>query len=174
MARFQESSAEIIPLVDQDEPLSFDQFLELSVDEAESAFSQLEERNDDVAPFLTIALERSFGLVVWQALDEQLQNKFLTHVVPPVVAAQDLSMVAVVITTYMTPMTEEQREMHGSDRYEALVVAAISNRAEECAMQARIHRTSGRPQLGEFEVVADKLPPALARPLYSGLFGDLQ
>ncbi len=84
-------------------------------------------------------------------------------------------MVSLVITTYMTPTTDEQREIHGSDRYEALVLAAVSNRAEECVLEARIQRSQRRShQLQQFQVIADKLPPAFARPLYEGLFGELE
>ncbi len=78
----------------------------------------MEEPDADVAPFLTFARESSFGLIERESLDQELQDKLLTHVVPPVIAAQTLTMVSLVITTYMTPTSDEQREIHGSDRYE--------------------------------------------------------
>jgi len=176
MPDFKESGFEIIPVVDYDDgPLSFDEFIDLTVQETVSAFEQIEEPDGDVAPFLAVAAGGSFALNVWRLMDPELHEKFLSHVVSPAIVAQAVDQVALVITTYMTPTTDEAQLSHGSERYEAVVVAAVNKLAQEGVWQARIDRVDGRPpQLGPFDAVADKLPPALARPLYAGLFGELE
>jgi hypothetical protein len=146
----------------------------VGLDEANAAVAVLSKRDDDVAPFVTTAHGGSFRLIGWESLDEELQDKFLTHVLPPAVAAQDVEMVGLVITTYLTPMTT-QRKLREDERYEALLVATLGATGEERTLQARIDRPQdGPPTLREFEVLADSLPPAFAEPLHEGLFGRLE
>lgn len=173
MAALHQSTAQIIPVLDGDESFSFDAFIDLSVDEASGAFGDVEDPDGDAAPFLTAASGGAFSIVVWHSLDDELQDRFVTHVVPPVIAAQHLDQVALVITTYLTPMTAKGAKR--GERYEALMVAALSKHGDECALQAKIERATDRPpQLGKFEIVADTLPPTLAEPLRSGLFDALE
>lgn len=178
MGNLFESGAEIIPIIDRDEPYSFEEFVQLTLGEVEIAASEVEEPDGDVVPFLTMAAGGSFGQAVWRSLDPELTDKFLTHVIPPTVAGLakqlEVEMVALVLTVFNTPMTDAAKAKHGMDRYEALTIAAISKRAEEIGVQAPIQRFSKQPpELGDFEVVSNKLPAGLARPLYAGLLGGL-
>lgn len=174
VSKLHQFTTQIIPVVERDEPISFDEFVELSANEAHSAFAVLVECDDDVAPFGTTAAGGAFRLLAWDSLDDELQDKFLTHVLPPTVAAQNVDMVGLVITTYLTPMTE-QRQLRDDERYEAVLIAALSVEGEERTLQARIDRVRGRPPtLSEFDVIAGSLPPALAEPLHEGLLGGLE
>ena len=69
----------------------------------------------------------------------------------------------------------DRRQLRDDERYEAVLVTALSAGGEERTLQAGIDRAQGRsPTLNEFEVIADSLPPAFAEPLHDGLFGRLE
>ena len=174
MSKLHQFTTQVIPIVDRDKPLSFHEFVELSTDEAHLAFSELENDEDDVAPFVMTATGGRLSLLGWDSLDDELQEKFLTHVLPPAVASQDADMVALVITTHLTPM-DEGRQLRDEERYEAVVIAALGSDGLERTLQARIDRVDDRPPaLGQAELIAESLPPAFVESLNEALFGRFE
>lgn len=169
-------AAEVIPLVSRDEPFSFDGFLARVTAEVFDAFTQIEEADGDLAPMLIVANEGECAAITWRDVAPELDEHFLTHVVPATLAPHDLSMVALAITSYMRP---QDSDSPADDRQEVMLVNVLAlaeeNQAKELTLAASIERSADAPpRLGIFERVSTGLAPAFARPLYRGLLSELQ
>lgn len=164
-----QSSASFERIVLYEESVDFDSLVNMAINEVTTSFDLLEEPEGDVAPFALTAEGPEIYLVLWQ-IDEELVDKFLTHVVPPTLAARDAHIAALFLTTYLTDPDGERTET-------ALlsVLETDGQTAREGAFAADIMRSEDSgPTLGEWGMIATRLAPAVGRPLYMGLLGEFE
>ena len=152
-----------------DEPIDFDTFVHWATSEINTSFDLLDEPDQDVAPLAVIAEAGDLFLVTWE-VDEELRDNFLTHVLPPTLAARTPHIAGLGITSYLTSPTGEREET------ELLcVLETDGQRSREATLAAQIERSADAPPvLGEWGLAAGELAPAFARPMYMGMLGQLE
>lgn len=165
-----QASATIEPLVTYEEPVDLEGFVHMSLGEINTSFDLLEGSDDDVAPFAVIAEGPTIYLVQWRELDPELVDRFLTHVVPPTLAAREPEIAGLFLTTYLTDAS--------GARFEAALFSVIETDgqgAREQSLAAPVQRSpDDGPQLGDWRLLENEVAPAIARALYQGMLGSLR
>jgi hypothetical protein len=163
------ASATFEPIVSYDVDVDFDSFVHMALSEVTTSFDLVDEPDGDVAPFAVIAEGRDMYLVQWHDIDPGLAERFVTHVVPPTLAARNAHIAGLFLTTHLTPP--------GGERIEAALLSVLETdgaRARECSLAAEIRRSLDRgPRLDSWELIDERVAPAIARSLYSGMLGSL-
>lgn len=175
MGELSRFTAQVMPLERRETTISFDDFVVIAMEEVQAAFEQIERPDGDLAPFTMVADGLDAAVITWSDLSEETHELWLSGAVPATIAAQRVSMAALVLTVYMGPRNESGAL--GAERTESMllgVLQVVGDRSREAAYAATIERRDdGPPNLLMFELVGEKLPAALARPLYKGLLGEL-
>jgi hypothetical protein len=165
--------ARVIPLEPLAGPITFGAFVELASHHAREGFSQITKPDGDLAPILLIAEKRGLAMAQWDGLEPDLLESHLPLVIGSTLAPYDVSMAGLLLTVFLTG-----RDSHGTPkRQETLLLGILQldgKTEREATYAAAIKRTGDkRPQLSEFQLIENKLAPALADALYQGLTAEL-
>lgn len=162
-------TADFQNIVSLEEPVDFELFVELAIDQVAVGFDLLDWPEGDVDPFALTAAGSEIFLVQWD-LHEEMGDRFLAEVVQPTLASQDARFAALFLTTYLTSLTDPDE-----GRTEAALLSVLEidgQKSREAVFAADVMRSENSgPVLSEWRHVEGKIAPAIARPLYTGLLG---
>ena len=155
-------------LESRQEPFDFDVFLSRSAQLASTIVENLDP-DGPLDPFLVIANGGELLATMWTLMSPEYQENFVDQVIPATLLSYDVSMVALLATSHMTPGGSSDTQ----DAEEVVLLNALDltygMSPGEAAFAARIHRGQDRaPEVGMFVGVGGGISPGIRAALHEG------